>query len=219
MTSTDRQLAQKIDHTMLSPTATPDDIARACRETRDHGFAAVVVPPSYVPEAVRQLGGHSARVCSVVSFPFGFDDAETKASAARRLVDAGVDEIDVVMSIGRFLGGDADAVRREVDAVSAACAGRALFKLIIETAYLSDEDIVRAAEIGVKGGVDFIKTSTGHAPRGATVRDIERIRSVCEGAVAIKAAGGIRTREQALALLAAGAHRIGSSTSVDLVRT
>ena len=213
----DMRLARIIDHTILRPDATEDEVRRVCREACDYHFAAVVVPPCYVPLAVRATGGKGVPVCSVVSFPFGWDTTEHKLRQTEALLQAGVDEIDVVMNITRFLSGDHAVVRKEAAEIAALCGEEVAVKLIIETACLSEEQIALAASLGVEGGARFIKTSTGYARRGATVDDVRVIKAAVEERAGIKAAGGIRTRTQAEALVQAGATRLGCSASVDVV--
>ena len=220
-TSWDKSLAGYIDHTSLSATTTDADVQRLCEEAAQYGFAAVVVPPVYVLPAVNALAAANVAipVCSVVSFPFGFHSAPAKVDEAKRIIDSGATEVDMVMNVGAFLAGYPTAVRAEVESVVVACKGRALVKLIIETAYLDDAGIVAATKIGVEAEVDFIKTSTGFAPRGASENDISLIKSVCGGRAGIKAAGGIRDRDFARRLIDAGATRLGCSASVQVVST
>ena len=219
MNNWDKQLARMIDHTILKPDATEDDVRRVCREACDFRFAAVVVPPCYVPLAVRATGGKGIPICSVVSFPFGWDPTEHKLRQTEALLKAGVDEIDAVMNITRFLSGDREVVRKEAAEIVALCGENVAVKLIIETACLNDEQIALAASLGVEGGARFIKTSTGYARRGASVEDVRAIKAAVEGRAGIKASGGIRTRSQAEALVQAGATRLGCSASVDVVST
>ncbi len=217
MENWNRSLARMIDHTMLKPGATEDDIRRACREACAYRFAAVVVPPCYVAVAVAETGGKGLPVCSVVSFPFGWDGRDEKLRQTEVLLRAGADEVDVVMSVSKFLSGQHGAVAQETTDIAALCKGQAVVKLIIETACLDASQIALASALGVEAGVDFIKTSTGFSHRGATVEDVRVIKSAVGDRVGIKASGGIRTRAQAEALIEAGATRLGSSTSVDLV--
>jgi deoxyribose-phosphate aldolase len=212
-----RELARIIDHTILKPDATEQDVRRACREACHYRFATVVVPPCHVPVAVGETGGRGVPVCSVVSFPFGWDTTDHKLRQAESLLKAGVDEIDVVMNISRFLSGDHAIVRKEAAEITALCGAEVAVKLIIETACLDDSQIALAASLGVEGGVRFIKTSTGYSHRGATVEDVRLIKSAVEDRAGIKASGGIRTWAQADALVRAGATRLGCSASVDVV--
>jgi deoxyribose-phosphate aldolase len=212
-----KQLARIIDHTVLKPDATEDDIRRACREACVYRFAAVVVPPCYVGIAVGETGGKGVAVCSVVSFPCGWDTGSQKLRQTEALLKAGVDEIDVVMNVSKFLSGRRDAVAEETAEIAGLCKERAKVKLIIETACLDAAQIALASSLGAEAGVDFIKTSTGVSSRGASVEDIRLIKSAVGERVGIKAAGGIRTRAQAQALVDAGATRLGSSASVQIV--
>ncbi|MCZ6766999.1 MAG: deoxyribose-phosphate aldolase [bacterium] len=217
--SWDKNLAGYIDHTTLSPTTTDADVQLVCEEAAHYGFAAVVVPPVYVLPAVNALTALnvSTPVCSVVSFPLGFHSAPAKVDEAKRIIDSGATEVDMMMNVGAFLAGYHMAVRAEVESVVGACKGRALVKLIIETAYLDEPGIVAATKIGVESGVDFVKTSTGFAPRGASENDVTLIKSACSDRVGIKAAGGIRDRQCARRLIEAGAARLGCSASVQVV--
>jgi deoxyribose-phosphate aldolase len=212
-----RQLARIIDHTVLKKETTEEDVRRGCGDACKYRFAAIVVPPSHVDAAVRQTGGRGISVCSVVSFPFGWDTTDEKLRQTEALLRSGVDEIDVAMNVSMFVSGRRDAVARETTEIAALCKGRALVKLIIETGCLDAAGITLASTLGVEVGVDFIKTSTGVSHRGATVEDIRLIKSAVGDKVGIKAAGGIRTRAQAEALIEAGATRLGSSASVELV--
>ncbi len=215
--SWDKVLAAMIDHTVLGTTATDADIGSACAAAKLYGFAALVVSPYNVPRVVKELKGSGVRTCSVVSFPFGAHSPESKLDQARGLLEVGAEELDMVMNVGAFLSGEINTVRKEIACVASLCKGRACFKLILETAYLDPAQLVLATEIGVEGGVDFVKTSTGFAPRGASVEDIRAMKRVVGDRVGIKAAGGIRTRQFALSLVREGATRIGCSASADVV--
>lgn len=206
-----------IDHTVLRPEATEDDVRRVCREACKYRFAAVVVPPCYVGVAVGETGGRGVPVCSVVSFPCGWDTSDEKLRQAEALLNAGVDEIDVVMNVSKFLSGRRDAVAKETGEIVAMCKDRAVVKLIIEAGCLDAQQIGLAATLGAEAGVDFIKTSTGVTHRGATVDDVRLIKSAVGDRVGIKASGGIHTRPEAEALVQAGATRLGCSASVKIV--
>ncbi len=212
-----RDLARIIDHTILKPGATREDIRTACREACTYRFAAVVVPPCYVPLAVAETGGKGIPVCSVVSFPFGWDTRDEKLHQAEALLHSGADEIDVVMNVSMFLSGAVEAVEKETRDITALCKGRAVVKLIVETAYLDPSQIARASRLAVDAGVDFVKTSTGFASRGAAVEDILAIKSAVGDRAGIKASGGIRSREQAESLVQAGATRLGCSASLQVI--
>ena len=212
-----KELARIIDHTVLKPGATEEDVRCACREACVYRFAAVVVPPCYVSLAVAETGGKGIPVGSVVSFPFGWDTREEKLQQTEALLRAGADEIDVVMNISMFLSGRHDVVEKETRDIMTLCKGRAVVKLIVETACLSSSQIALASSLGVEAGVDFIKTSTGFSNRGATVEDVRIIKSTVGDRAGIKAAGGIRSREQAESLVLAGATRLGCSASIQVI--
>ncbi|UCH85775.1 MAG: deoxyribose-phosphate aldolase [Candidatus Latescibacterota bacterium] len=202
---------------MLKPGCTLDDVTRVCEETAAHKFAAVVVPPCFVADAVAAMAGTRIPVCSVVSFPFGWDPPADKRDQATRLLNKGATEIDMVMNVSAFLSGFNELVEDEIVVVRECCSADAVLKVIIETAYLDDAQIAAAARICVKAGAHYVKTSTGFAPRGATVEDIALIKRTIGDGAGIKAAGGIRTCKQALALVGAGATRLGCSASVGLI--
>ncbi len=222
---TKEQFAKLIDNTFLKPAATQEEIIRFCEEAKRYHFAAVVVFPFWVPLAVRQLEGSDVKVCTPIGFPFGANARSTKVYEARNAVTNGAEELDVVMNIGAFKSGDYDFVQRELaDIVGAARlsgitedAKRTLVKVIIETAYLTRKEKIKACEIIRDVGADFVKTSTGMAPGGATVEDIQLIREIVGPSIGVKASGGIRTVEFAMDLLDAGASRLGTSTGVALV--
>jgi len=211
-------LAGLIDHTLLSPGCTIADAKRVCSEAVEHGFAAVVVPPYFVPFAVTEMAATGIPVCSVVSFPHGWDPPAVKCDQTRRLLEMGAVEIDMVMNVSAFLSGRAGAIEDEVAAVRNVCGRDAVLKVIIETAYLGVEQIAAAAAITAGAGADFVKTSTGFASRGVTPEDIRIIKQAVGGRAGIKAAGGIRTRDQACSLIDAGATRLGCSSSVGLIK-
>jgi deoxyribose-phosphate aldolase len=213
----DTRLASLIDHTLLRSNATAADIDRMCGEAMRYRFAAAVVPPFFVPRAAELLRGSGIPVCSVVSFPFGAQAPTEKAFETENLLKAGAGEIDAVMNIGAFLSGMYGVVQEELDLISTLCNGCAVSKIIIETAHLDRDGIVRAAGMGLAAGFDFIKTSTGYGPRGASVSDVELVRSVVGTQAGVKASGGIRTRLYALELVNAGATRIGCSQSIDVI--
>jgi len=213
-----RQLARIIDHTILKVGTTSEDVRSACREACVYRFAAVVVPPCYVPLAVAETGGKGIPVCSVVSFPFGWDTRDEKLRQIEALLRAGADEIDVVMNVSMFLAGRHDVVENETRDITALCKGRAIVKLIVETACLSSSQIALASSLGVEAGADFIKTSTGFSSRGAAVEDVVIIKSTVGDRAGIKASGGIRSREQAESLVRAGATRLGCSASLQVIQ-
>lgn len=210
------KLAPYIDHTLLKATATPADIRLLCAEAREHGFYAVCVNPVYVPLAAAELEGSGVKVATVCGFPLGATLSEQKAVEARLSVEAGADEVDMVIHIGAALEGDWDAVEADVRAVRRAIPDSVL-KVIIETCYLDDEQKRAATEAAVLGGADLVKTSTGFGTGGATVEDVRLMAEVIAGRAGIKAAGGVRTPEDARLMIEAGATRLGTSGGVALV--
>lgn len=207
-----------IDHTMLKPTATKEDIKKLCREAERHGFKCVCVNPVNVHFAAQSLKGTDVRVCSVIGFPFGSTLPEVKSFEAVLAVENGAHELDMVAEIGALKAGDYGAVRRDVDeVVNVKRSFRDLvIKVIIETGHLTREEKVAACKIVKKAGADFVKTSTGFFG-GATVEDVKLIRRTVGKDMGVKAAGGIRTLKDALAMIEAGANRIGASAGVAII--
>jgi len=213
------ELARRIDHTALKPETTRGDVERLCREAREHGFAAACVAPVWVSAAARCLEGSPSRICAVVGFPHGSSTAAIKGAEASRALDDGATELDMVMAVGLFKSGDFPAVERDIGAVVEPARRRgALVKVIIETALLSREEKAKACRLAEAAGADFVKTSTGFGPGGATVEDVALMARTVGARLGVKAAGGIRSLDFALALLDAGATRLGCSASVALVR-
>ncbi len=214
-----REFAAVLDHTLLAPEATPEDILRLCAEAREHGFAAVCVNGSHVLRAVQRLDGSPVRVCAVVGFPLGAGDPRAKGHEARLALESGARELDMVLQVGALRAGEHAFVVQDIEAVvTVARSGRALVKVILETGLLTREQIVSACRLTEEAGADFVKTSTGFGPRGASREDVELLRSCVGSRLGIKAAGGIRTASFARELLEAGATRLGASASVALVR-
>ncbi|MGE0480073.1 MAG: deoxyribose-phosphate aldolase [Phycisphaerae bacterium] len=219
-TPTRRALARMIDHTVLKPETTLADVAKLCDECVQCGFFAACVNPYWVRECVRRLAGSGVCVASVAGFPLGATSSESKAAEARIGVGQGAGEIDMVLNLGALVGGDLEAVRRDVagvcDAVRQANAG-ALVKVILETRALTTEQIVAACKCCVEAGAHFLKTSTGfHAAGGASVEHVALLKKHA-GGLKVKASGGIRDLPTALALIDAGADRLGMSASVAVV--
>lgn len=214
MAAVDRTtLAAYLDHTLLRPEATADDVAALCREGTDLGVAAVCVSPSRLPVAAGALGA-GIGLAAVCGFPSGAHHAATKAAEARRAVIDGATEIDVVLDLGLALAGDWVAVEAELQAVRDAIPGRTKLKVIIESAVLDRDAIVAACRASEDAGADFVKTSTGfHPAGGATVEAVALMAATVDGRLGVKASGGIRTTEAALAMIGAGATRIGCSAS------
>jgi deoxyribose-phosphate aldolase len=213
-----RDLARYIDHTLLRPDATAADVDELCDEAREFGFAAVCVNPTWVRRCAQRLRGSGVRVASVVGFPFGAGTTEVKAMEARRAIRDGAREIDMVINVGALKSGDHELVRRDIEKVADACreAG-ALCKVIIEAALLTDEEKVVSSHLAKEAKADFVKTSTGYGPGGATVHDVLLMRETVGGKLGVKASGGIRSAEDAREMIAAGATRIGASASVQIV--
>ncbi|MEW6071081.1 MAG: deoxyribose-phosphate aldolase [Planctomycetota bacterium] len=208
-------LAGVLDHTLLRPDATVAEIDALCQEALAHRFAAVCVNGVHVRRCAEILAGSGIAVCAVVGFPLGASAPEVKAYEARRAIEDGAREVDMVLAIGALKSGDDDFVRAEVAAVAEVChGGGALLKAILEMGLLTAEEKVRACRLAQAGGADFVKTATGFSAGGATVEDVLLLRRVAGPELGIKAAGGIRTAANARALLAAGATRIGSSAAV-----
>jgi len=211
-------LAARIDHTLLRPDATQAQIVKLCAEAAAARFASVCVPPCYVRFAVEQLRDTGVPVCTVIGFPLGYQITKVKFFEAHQALHDGATELDMVINVAAFKSGRLEEVEDEIGQLAELCHFKqALLKVIIETALLTDAEIVAACRLCAAAGADFVKTSTGFASRGASVADIELMRRTLPGNVRIKAAGGIRTRAAALLLLAAGADRIGSSNSVALL--
>jgi deoxyribose-phosphate aldolase len=207
-----------IDHTLLKPEATPQQIAQLCHEARHHQFASVCVNPCYAARCVHLLAGSGVAVCSVVGFPLGATTTETKMFETRQLCRSGVSEVDMVMAVGLLKGGAYAEVVQDLQQVVATChAEGAICKVIIETALLTDEEKVAACLLAAAVRADFVKTSTGFAGGGATPHDVALMRETVGAAAGVKASGGIRTQADAQALIAAGATRIGTSAGVTIV--
>mgnify|MGYP001357111472 CR=1 FL=1 len=213
-----RRLASMIDHTLLRPEATADDIRRLCDEAKEYGFCAVCVQPRWVALCRELLEGSGVKVATVCGFPHGASLSEVKVFEASCAADDGADEIDMVISIGSLRQGRDDEVEADIRRVVEATAGRAIVKAILETALLTDEEKRRACRAAERAGAAFVKTSTGFGPGGATARDVRLLRASVSPHVGVKASGGIRTAEAALAMIEAGATRIGTSSGVAIVR-
>jgi len=213
------ELAKYIDHTLLKPEATTEQIERLCGEARQYGFAAVCVNPCNVATAADALEGSSVAVCTVVGFPLGANMREIKSMEAGCAIDMGAREIDMVLNVGALKGGDDDRVLDDIQGVVEICSDSdAVCKVIIECALLSSDEKVRACQLAREAGAHFVKTSTGFASGGATVEDVALMRKTVGPELGVKAAGGIRTLADVEAMLAAGATRIGASASVQIMQ-
>lgn len=213
------QIAQAIDHTLLKPDAVLEDILHLCSEAKTYSFKAVCVQPCHVEACVRALQGSAVVVATVIGFPHGANCSEVKACEARLALAQGAREIDMVINIGALKGGDTERVYQDIKAVveETAKVPGSLVKVIIETVLLTQEEKVLACQLALKAGAQFVKTSTGFAGGGATLEDVALMVKVVGTQALVKASGGIRTREQALAYLAAGASRLGTSSGIAIV--
>ena len=210
-------LAHYIDHTLLRPDATRREIEKLCREAAEYHFASVCVNPQWVRLCADMLRGSGVQVCTVVGFPLGANETEIKALETRRAVQQGATEIDMVIAVGALKSGDEALVYRDIAAVRRESLGVACLKVIIEAALLTEEEKVSACTLAMDAGADYVKTSTGFAKGGATVEDVRLMRRVVGRGLGVKAAGGIRDRAAADAMIAAGANRIGASAGVKIL--
>jgi len=211
-------VARYIDHTNLKAYASREDVVRLCEEAKRYGFYAVCVNPYRVKVAKEALRGTDVKVVSVIGFPLGATPTEVKVFEAEKAIEAGADELDMVINIGALKDGDLEYVKNDIaSVVEKAHASGVLVKVIIETCYLTDEEKVTACKLAMEAGADFVKTSTGFGSGGATVEDVRLMKSVVGDKMGVKAAGGIRTYEQAVKMIEAGATRIGTSSGVSIV--
>jgi deoxyribose-phosphate aldolase len=212
-------VAAMIDHTLLKPDATRQEIETLCREAAQYEFASVCVNPTWVATCARLLRGSRVKVCSVVGFPLGAATADTKHYETRRAIFDGASEIDMVINVGALKSGDLRVVECDIEAVTGPCReSGAVSKVIIEAALLTDEEKATACTLAKAAGADFVKTSTGFGPGGATAHDVALMRRVVGEEMGIKAAGGVRDLESLKAMVAAGATRIGASAGVRIVQ-
>jgi deoxyribose-phosphate aldolase len=210
-------LAGLIDHTLLKPEATQEQMETLCAEAAEHHFYSVCVNSSWVAFCARRLGGTGVKVCAVVGFPLGAMESRAKSFEARTAVSNGADEIDMVMNVGAMKAGDVKTVREDMLAVRRACRAGIVLKVIIEACLLTDPEKVLACQLAKDAGADFVKTSTGFSKSGATVADVALMRRTVGPKMGVKAAGGVRSFEDAVAMIEAGATRLGTSSGVLLV--
>ncbi|MGB7220338.1 MAG: deoxyribose-phosphate aldolase [Vicinamibacterales bacterium] len=211
-------IASMIDHTLLRPDATRQDIEELCREAIECGFATVCVNPTWVAVAARALAGKGVGVCAVVAFPFGATTSDAKAYETRRAIFDGAGEIDMVINVGALKAGELRYVERDIEAVVAPCRERGVVsKVIIEAALLTDAEKIAACTLAKAAGADFVKTSTGFGPGGATVADVALMRRVVGSEMGVKAAGGVHNLADLKAMIAAGATRVGASAGVKII--
>ena len=209
-------LPSLIDHTVLRPEATKVDVLRLCQEARDQQFTVIFVPPCYVGEAVAAVAGTAIRVGIPIGFPLGGHTTKAKVAEAVEAVARGASVLDMVINVSRLKSGDYDEVRRDIAEVVTATP-KVEHKVILETCYLTQQDKLTACRLVVEAGADYVKTSTGFGPAGATVEDVRLMKTAVAGQVKVKASGGIRDWKTAQAMLEAGADRIGTSASLKIM--
>lgn len=210
------KLNQYIDHTLLKPDATAAMIDKLCEEAKQYNFASVCVNPTWIKRCAKHLAGTDVKVCTVIGFPLGANTPEVKAAETRDAILNGATEVDMVINVGALKSGDLDLVKRDIQSVVEA-SGDILVKVIIETGLLTDEEKVTACNLSVEAGADYVKTSTGFGPGGATVADIALMRKTVGPDIGVKASGGVRDRETSIAMVNAGATRIGASAGIAIV--
>ena len=205
-----------IDHTLLKPEATEKDIKRLCEEAKEYDFMSVCVNPHYVPLAKKCLAGSNIKVCTVVGFPLGMNRTRIKILETRQALKEGADEIDMVINVGALKARKNKFVQKEIEKLKAEC-GKHVLKVIIETCLLTDKEKVRACELAKAAGADFVKTSTGFSTGGATVHDVKLMRETVGKDMGVKASGGVKTHQDLLDMVEAGASRIGTSRGKDII--
>lgn len=209
-------LASMIDHTLLKPNVLTEDVISLCREAKEHRLFSVCIPPSHIPIAKKELRETGVKICTVVGFPLGTQTSATKTFETRNAIEIGADEIDMVLNVSALKSKKYDLVFKEIETIKQVCGGKTL-KVILETAYLTKEEIILSCMIVRAAGADFVKTSTGFAPSGASKEDIQLMRRVVGINFGVKASGGIRTKEDADTMIAAGASRLGCSASLQII--
>lgn len=205
-----------IDHTLLKPDASQKGVEKLCEEAKEHSFKSVCVNPSFVALAAEKLAGTDVDVCTVIGFPLGSNTEAVKVFEAQEAIKDGATELDMVLNISKLKDGKYDEVRQEMEAIKKV-AGKRVVKVILETCLLSDAEIVKACELAVEAGLDFVKTSTGFSTGGATVEDVKLMKQTVGDKAEVKASGGIRDRKTMLAMIDAGATRIGASAGIKLI--
>lgn len=215
---TRENLAKMIDHTNLNPTSTESDIRKLCKEAMEYNFYSVCINPTWVSYAKNILGGSNIKICTVIGFPLGATTSEIKASETRNAIRNGADEIDMVINIGFLKGPNINIFERDIEMVRKACE-KNILKVIIETCLLNEKEKILACQISKKLNTDFVKTSTGFSTKGATIEDIKLMRKILGKGTGIKASGGIKNYQNAVAMINAGANRIGTSKGVSIVES
>lgn len=212
------KLNRYLDHTLLKPEATQADIDQVVTEALENNFSSVMVNPYWVAHVHEQLAGSSVKTACVIGFPLGANTTAIKVAESKQALADGVDELDMVMNIGEFKGGNYQSVKADITAVvNVGHAADKLVKVIIETALLTDAEIITASQLVAETHADFVKTSTGFSTRGASVHDVELMHNAINGKIAVKASGGIHTTAEAIALIDAGASRLGVSASMAII--
>lgn len=212
-----KTMASMIDHTILKAGATKEQIVELCSQAKEYDFASVCVSPCFVKLAAKELKDSKVKVCTVIGFPLGANSTQVKAYEANKAVEEGAKEVDMVIHVGALKEGDFAYVQNDISEVVKASEG-ALIKVIIETCYLTDEEKIKACELAKKAGANFVKTSTGFGTGGATASDIELMRKTVGDELGVKASGGVRSLQEALAMIEAGANRIGTSSGMSIIK-
>ncbi|MCM3089121.1 deoxyribose-phosphate aldolase [Bhargavaea ginsengi] len=211
-------VASMIDHTLLKPEVTKEQIAELCAEAKEYSFASVCVNPYWVETAAGELSGTDVKVCTVIGFPLGASTKETKAFETKDAIEKGAQEIDMVLNIGALKSGDEETVEADIRAVVEAAAGKAIVKVIIEACLLTNDEKIIACRLSKNAGADFVKTSTGFSTGGATVEDVALMRLTVGEDMGVKASGGVRSLEDLQNMAEAGATRIGASSGVKIMQ-
>jgi len=207
-----------IDHTLLKPEATQEEIEQLCKEAREYSFVSVCVNPCHVKLVRKALNGSNVKTCAVIGFPLGANTTDSKVFEARQAIENGAQEVDMVMNIGALKGRQFSIVEDDIINVVKVTKEKACLKVILECCVLTDDEKVKACKIAVKAGADFVKTSTGFSSGGATVQDVKLIRQTVRDKVGVKASGGIRDYQTAINMINAGATRIGASSSIAIIK-
>jgi deoxyribose-phosphate aldolase len=210
-------LAKMIDHTNLKASTVKEEILKLTKEAKEYRFASVCVNPTWVELAAQELKGTDVKVCTVIGFPLGANTKEVKVFETKDAIEKGAEEIDMVINIAKLKDGDDDYVESEIAGVVEASRGKAIVKVIIETCLLTDDEKKQVCNLAVKAGADFVKTSTGFSTGGATIEDVALMKQTVGAHVGVKASGGIRSKEDAQAMVHAGAARIGASSGIAIV--
>lgn len=211
-----QNIANMIDHTVLKAFSSKEDVIKVCKEAKEYGFFSVCINPTHIELAKKELEGSKVKVCTVIGFPLGANTSEVKAFETKDAIAKGAHEVDMVINIGALKDKNYDLVYNDIKAVVDAANKEALVKVIIETCYLTDEEKKIVCELSVKAGADYVKTSTGFGTGGSTPEDIKLMRDVVGPNIGVKASGGVRTTEDALKVIDAGASRIGASASISI---